>query len=376
MKLASETSEKKLKEALARLEDACALDQVVASFKDCCVFRCFSDRRAFLDELRLALSAEDGKGLKSDLGVLLVLLSLLMSRGFAKVQSDRDDVSQPLITSPFGHASQEVVNLFLSGRAVTNVFDGNMEMGGDYTLKGISTRTQVGFLTLLESLNYMTVGSFLKEPEYPVWVLGSENHYTVLFSLDRNIQEESEKAKREKELRKCFDEYDQSGGGGFIDQSNLSLVLRNANCESEDVTKQLVVQDVVTWHDLWSAVRKAEFEKNGKEEGCNNNRSDDVRNLQLYHINGIAKTIAGETSPQPSTKLLSITLTQPMDELSMSDAQMEARMDDFSQAADVNAAGANAHPHVKAQWCPLVDCIRTRWKEAECHWQGEAPSMV
>jgi hypothetical protein len=258
------------------------------------------------------------------------------------------------------------VNLFLSGKAVTNVFDGKMEMGGDYTLKGISARAQVGFLTLLESLNYMTVGSFLKEPEYPVWVLGSENHYTVLFSLDRNVQEErSERAKREKELRRYFDEYDQSGGGGFIDQSNLSLVLSKAKCE-EEISKQLVVQDVVTWHDLWSAVKKVEFEKReGEEEG-----DGGVRTLQLYHINGIAKAIAGEASPKPSTKVLSITLTQPMDEF-MSDAQIEAKMDDISKAS------AESHSAVvPAQWCPLVDCIRTRWKSAECHWQGEAPSMV
>ena len=192
VKLAPQATSGELKDRLAGLRDetpnGCALSDVVASFKDCCVFCHFSDRREFLDQLGQMLEEEGDKGLGSDLGVLLVLLSLLMSRGFGKVQSDRDDTTQPLITSPFGHASQEIVNLFLSGKAATNVFDGNMEMGADYTLKGISTRAQVGFLTLLESLNYMTVGTFLKEPEYPVWVLGSENHYTVLFSLERNVQ--------------------------------------------------------------------------------------------------------------------------------------------------------------------------------------------
>ena len=66
-------------------------------------------------------------------------------------------------------------------------------------------------------------------------------------------------------MRRYFDEYDQSGGGGFIDQSNLSLVLSKAKCE-EEISKQLVVQDVVTWHDLWSAVKKVEFEKREGEE--------------------------------------------------------------------------------------------------------------
>uniref|UniRef100_A0A6N2NKG2 Deubiquitinating enzyme MINDY-3/4 conserved domain-containing protein n=1 Tax=Salix viminalis TaxID=40686 RepID=A0A6N2NKG2_SALVM len=35
-----------------------------------------------------------------------------------------------LVTAPFGHASQEIVNLLLCGQAVPNVFDGRMDFGG------------------------------------------------------------------------------------------------------------------------------------------------------------------------------------------------------------------------------------------------------
>ncbi|RDX72840.1 Ubiquitin carboxyl-terminal hydrolase MINDY-3, partial [Mucuna pruriens] len=67
---------------------------------------------------------------QSRMGALLFLISALLSRGLDLVQCDRDDPSLPLVTAPFGHASQEIVNLLLCGEAVPNVFDGRMDLGG------------------------------------------------------------------------------------------------------------------------------------------------------------------------------------------------------------------------------------------------------
>ncbi|RDX62040.1 Ubiquitin carboxyl-terminal hydrolase MINDY-3, partial [Mucuna pruriens] len=108
---------------------------------------------------------------QSRMGALLFLISALLSRGLDLVQSDRDDPSLPLVTAPFGHASQEIVNLLLCGEAVPNVFDGRMDLGGGMFLKGISRDVEVGFLTLLESLNFCKVGQFLKSPKWPIWVV-------------------------------------------------------------------------------------------------------------------------------------------------------------------------------------------------------------
>ncbi|KAF5784587.1 putative ubiquitin carboxyl-terminal hydrolase MINDY-3/4 [Helianthus annuus] len=131
--------------------------------------------------------------IRSRMGALLLfLLSALLSRGldwYETVQADRDDPTQPLVTAPFGHASQEIVNLLLSGMAVANVFDGKMDLGGGMFVKGILTPVEVGFLTLLESLNFCKVGQSLKSPKWPI---GSESHYTVLFALDPRVQEENE----------------------------------------------------------------------------------------------------------------------------------------------------------------------------------------
>ncbi|KAK8298946.1 hypothetical protein V6Z12_D05G289600 [Gossypium hirsutum] len=97
---------------------------------------------------------------QSRMGALLFLISALLSRGLDCVQADRDDPSLPLVTAPFGHASQEIVNLLLCGQAVPNVFDGRMDLGGGMFLKGVSTNVEVGFLTLLESLNFCKIQVF------------------------------------------------------------------------------------------------------------------------------------------------------------------------------------------------------------------------
>ncbi|TKY51397.1 siah E3 ubiquitin protein ligase 2 [Spatholobus suberectus] len=166
---------------------------------------------------------------QSRMGALLFLISALLSRDLDSVQSDRDDPSLPLVTAPFGHASQEIVNLLLCGEAVPNVFDGRMDLGGGMFLKGISRDVEVGFLTLLESLNFCKVGRFLKSPKWPIWVVGSESHYTVLFALDPSVQNENELEGRETQIRKAFDAQDQSGGGGFISVEGFHQVLKETN---------------------------------------------------------------------------------------------------------------------------------------------------
>jgi len=118
--------------------------------------------------------------------VLSFVCSLLLTRGLATVKADMDDASAPLV-SIFGHCSQELTNLCLTGRAVTNIFDGDIafEDGDDsLRLKGVDRFPDVGFLSALEPLKFCEVGKFLKNPRYPLWVVASTTHYTLLFSGD------------------------------------------------------------------------------------------------------------------------------------------------------------------------------------------------
>ena len=65
-----------------------------------------------------------------------------------------DDLEMSLI-GEHAYCSQELVNLLLTGKAVTNVFDGNKSFGDldasdCYLLKGIPRTSKLGLLTLLE----------------------------------------------------------------------------------------------------------------------------------------------------------------------------------------------------------------------------------
>ena len=125
-------------------------------------------------------------------GCILLLYSALLSRSLAAAERDMDPGSQMI--GAHGYCTQEMVNLLLTGRAVSNVFNGDMQLnsGGDTAilLKGVPSVSDVGLLSLFEHYGSCTVGSHLKEPEFPIWVVCSESHFTVLFNTNRNLMKD------------------------------------------------------------------------------------------------------------------------------------------------------------------------------------------
>lgn len=139
------------------------------------------------------------------------------------------------VIGQFGHCNQDLINLLLTGRATSNVMDGEVQLGDSgLTVKGVYQRSSIGYLSHLEAMRYcevmyeercigclhgisitvilmlcpacvatvllhhlvlypgltpdvivMQVGSYMKVPEHPIWVVGSSSHFSVLFSLDR-----------------------------------------------------------------------------------------------------------------------------------------------------------------------------------------------
>ncbi|KAL0432282.1 UNVERIFIED_CONTAM: Ubiquitin carboxyl-terminal hydrolase MINDY-3 [Sesamum latifolium] len=252
---------------------------------------------------------------RSRMGALLFLISALLSRGLDNVQEDRDDPSQPLVTAPFGHASQEIVNLLLSGSSVANVFDGKMDLGGGMFVKGISTTVEVGFLTLLESLNFCKVGQYLKCPRWPIWVVGSESHYTVLFALDPKVQEENELENRETQIRRAFDAQDQSGGGGFISVEGFHQVIKetNINLPSEKVA-HLCSTGFIVWSEFWQVLLDLDKSLGGLKDSTG---LMGKKVFDLYHFNGIAKSVAngshgfGNENPIQRPRLTKLRVSVP-----------------------------------------------------------------
>ncbi|XP_050214547.1 uncharacterized protein LOC126665714 [Mercurialis annua] len=317
---------------------------------------------------------------QSRMGALLFLISALLSRGLDSVQADRDDPSLPLVTAPFGHASQEIVNLLLSGQAVPNVFDGRMDLGDGMCLKGISISVEVGFLTLLESLNFCKVGQHLKCPKWPIWVVGSESHYTVLFALDTTVQDENELEEREAQIRRAFDAQDQSGGGGFIGEEGFHQVLRETNIRfPPEKVEHLCSTGFIVWSEFWQVILDLDKSLGGLKDSSG---LMGKKVFDLYHFNGIAKSdingshmVSGNEISAQRPRLTMLRVSVPprwTPEEFMADVAV-------SSASGGNEASGKDTEVTKPEPCqhaPLVDCIRTRWPRAVCNWVGDPPSIV
>mmetsp|Transcript_36008 Transcript_36008/g.64451 ORF Transcript_36008/g.64451 Transcript_36008/m.64451 type:complete len:765 (-) Transcript_36008:1343-3637(-) len=150
------------------------------------------------------------------IGVILLVASAVLSRGGVDaVRGDMDMKDTSLIVE-HGYCAQELVNLLLLGKATSNVFNGVQVLGGEngnaseeMRMHGIAHRGEIGFLTYYEHFDYFIVGSYLKDPVSPIWVICSESHYSVLFSKAPETLEDSvfdlyyydELAKQEEEIR-------------------------------------------------------------------------------------------------------------------------------------------------------------------------------
>lgn len=265
---------------------------------------------------------------------------------------------------------QEIVNLLLCGQAVPNVFDNNMDLGG-VSIKGISTNCEVGFLTLLESLNLCQVGRNLKYPKWPIWVIGSESHYSILFALDPSVQDETDTEDHEVRVRQAFDAHDQSGGGGFISPEALQQILIDLNIQMpQDVLNNLFSSDIVTWNELWQALMQIDKSKGGlKDSGTVLNK----RQFEVFHFNGIAKTVASSGDvTQQRPRLTRVRVSVPPKWTPDIALVEEYKAMEQSEVAQGSAAVVPE----PAQHAPLVDCIRTRWQRATCNWTGDSPSIV
>eukprot|EP00124_Ichthyophonus_hoferi_P005566 Ihof_evm2s842 gene=Ihof_evmTU2s842 len=165
---------------------------------------------------------------------------LLGLEAMRKDHADIEDPEPPLVGN-FGHASQSIVNLILHGYGVPNVFDGDMNTGG-LVLKGVPYQSPIGFLTLLESLHYCQVGSLLKNPRESIWLLGSDTHYTVVFSDDTTLVCPEP---RESRAKRIFQLHDKEGNG-FIQADQvmdvLGEVVAAGCCPHIDITANLTDQ--------------------------------------------------------------------------------------------------------------------------------------
>lgn len=190
----------------------------------------------------------------SPAGVMLLVMSCILSRGVETVRADFDEPDVSLV-GRFGHAGTEMLNLLLCGSATSGVFDGEQVLGeGQDTLKlkGVSRRPRIGFLTHAEAARYMEVGTLLKTPVYPAWIIAGESHYSLLWAESSAALELSPSAK----AYAVWKQYDETGAG-MISESHLSAVLDGVGIPpSAHASIRAAVNDggVVLWTALWPKI--------------------------------------------------------------------------------------------------------------------------
>eukprot|EP00062_Callorhinchus_milii_P023624 gi/632982668/ref/XP_007908263.1/ PREDICTED: protein FAM188B [Callorhinchus milii] len=152
-------------------------------------------------------------------GCILLTLSAILSRSIELVISDFDVPASSLIGA-HGYCTQELVNLLLTGRAVSNVFNDVVDLdsgnGNITVLKGITGRSDIGLLSLFEHYSICKVGSYLKTPRFPIWVVCSESHFSVLFSLKKELMNDWK-------FERKFDMYYYDGLANQQDEIRLTI---------------------------------------------------------------------------------------------------------------------------------------------------------
>lgn len=105
--------------------------------------------------------------------------------------------SSATLIGSHNYATQELVNLLLTGYATSNVFDGTRTLGDPnkaeehMIVRGVQNPSDIGFLTLFEHYDHVHVGKYLKCPKLPVWVICSESHYTTAFAAPKLLRKSS-----------------------------------------------------------------------------------------------------------------------------------------------------------------------------------------
>ena len=197
-------------------------------------------------------------------GIMCLVMSLVETRGISRIRGDMDDPNST-ITAQFGHSSQELINLTLTGQAVSNTFDNSMNLSEDLHCHGIQNRPAIGYLSMLEALRYCEVGGYFKSPLFPIWVIGSTSHFSVLFGDDRCLKESKSDLLLE-QCRRAFMKIEGGAGeAGFIPLEKLGDVLDELDLRAKiggDAAVQMlqayldIGAGIILWDKFWKAVSR------------------------------------------------------------------------------------------------------------------------
>lgn len=227
--------------------------------------------------------------------VLSVLYSVVLTKGPDLVIKERQDMEEALIDPVHGHGSQSLINLLLTGSATPNVFDGTKDLCG-LALQGIQSQSSVGFLSYLECLRYLEVGRHLKQPVWPVWVLGSETHLTVLFSRDLSL------VRPPTARQKAADIFSKLDGdrSGFIPSDRLSDLMVELDLFSEQSYLDIMLRKLDP-DGLGVVLQQAFLDEFFPSEKDDLSGPD---SFTVFHYNGLARSASPVTFLQGEAVML------------------------------------------------------------------------
>ena len=255
----------------------------------------FSARMHLSDYRRLVIS-RFSDFLDSPSAVLQFVFSLVLTKTPEEMHREFDDPTTPLI-GRFGHCSQELVNLMLTGTATSNVFDGVQEMHytdephecGDGCLKLTGVQVEhplaIGYLSELEALRYLQVGNTLKFPTLPIWIIGSASHYTVLFG--RKVSDAAVSTERavDLEISRVFRMH--AMVDGIAEEGKLQVLLRDMKLQGLEEHKSIVKEGLILQEDFRAWVK----EKLGIKD-----ETAVVKDLNLWLVNGLEPVRVAEVT--------------------------------------------------------------------------------
>ncbi|KAK7475360.1 hypothetical protein BaRGS_00033378 [Batillaria attramentaria] len=269
---------------------------------------------------------------QQDFGVLLFLYSLLLSKGLEQIKNEVEDPTEPMIDGIYGHGSQSLINLFLTSRAISNVWDNDKDVSG-LKLRGIKRQSTIGFLTLLEHLRYCEVGWYLKNPMFPIWLLGSETHLTVLFSTERSLVVTESPATS---ARTVFAQYDPEGNG-FISASLLGDVMAALNLVSDREYVD-IMRNKLDSEELGIITRSSFMDEFFPEDDTSS-----ASQFRLYHYNGLPRSC-------PERKV----------QYHSCEARILEEID----------------PQIITDTSPIKLCLQTKWPTIELQWPSDHPPSL
>lgn len=201
-------------------------------------------------------------------GILLLMYSLVATKGSRNISSEMGIMSEypQLIEPNNGHGEQAFVNLILTGYATCHTFDGIRDLSEGLLLEGIHNRSAIGFLTIHEHFRLIEVGSNLKNPIYPIWIIASESHYTCCwtnFKIAKNLQESNRN-----KYKKVLLEHEEQEGCGFFKTQMLSIILSKCNlcCDPEYVSIMKIeldpnMMDIIMFNDFLNIFGESDEER-------------------------------------------------------------------------------------------------------------------